>query len=82
MRLRNFLSSGSFKPQHFFSQTCRQLIGKGTAQELLARAGIPLAATYLTPADRTRLTEAIGTMQREIQDGSGASRRAAGQDAA
>lgn len=44
-------------------------IGKVTAQELLTRAEIPLAATYLTPADRARLTAAIGTIQQEIQGG-------------
>ena len=44
-------------------------IGMTTAEQLLARARIPLQATYLTPADRARLAAALTELQQEILAG-------------
>ncbi|XOQ52870.1 MAG: Rqc2-like protein RqcH [Succiniclasticum sp.] len=44
-------------------------IGMVTANQLLARANIPLEATYLTPADRTRLANALSELQQEVLAG-------------
>ena len=41
-------------------------IGKATAHQLFAMAGIPPAATYLTPIDRRNLAEAITDMRKQF----------------
>lgn len=41
-------------------------IGKATAQQILAAAGIPLKATYLTPADKSRLVRTLGCLQQTV----------------
>ena len=44
-------------------------IGMVTANQLLAQADIPLEATYLTPADRTRLIHSLSELQQEVLAG-------------
>lgn len=44
-------------------------IGKATAEQLLDKASIPLNATFLAPADKTRLEETLEELQKEIRDG-------------
>lgn len=41
-------------------------IGKTTAQQLLTAADIPLKATYLLPADRSRLIDALVCLQQAV----------------